>query len=76
MENDFFQLYTQHSLLALEVGHNSVADWRLAVYDKKDKDLGDYGDPVVLVTGTDPKLVFAKGYADLCEYLLKTRDGY
>lgn len=76
MEKDFFELYERQSLLALEVGHNSVADWNVIVYDKKGKQLGDYGDPVVHVQDCLRETAMARAYVALIEYLSEHRGGY
>jgi len=76
MEKDFFELYERQSCLALEVGHNSIADWCLVVYDTKGKGLADAGEPVVNIQECIRELAFAKAYAELCKYLSETRGGY
>lgn len=68
MEKDFFELYSKKDLLALEVGHNSVADWNVIIYDRRGKEAGNWGDPVIHVQGSHRELVFAKAYAELAEY--------
>ena len=75
MEN-FFKLYANQSNLALEVGHNSVADWIVIGYDKRGKALGQYGDPIVHTSGCDRALAFAQAYVQLAEYLSDNRGGY
>lgn len=76
MEEDFFRMYEGQSLLALEVGHNSIADWGVHVYERRGKPPGDWGSPVISETGPDRKLVFARAYAALANYLSETRGGY
>jgi len=76
MEKDFFELYERQSCLALEVGHNSIADWCLVVYDTKGKGLVDAGEPVIKIQETMRELAFAKAYAELCDYLSENRGGY
>jgi hypothetical protein len=76
MEKDFFKLYTSHELLALEVGHNSVVDWNVIVYDCRGKEVGNWGDPVIHVQGSHRELVFAKAYAELAEYFSEHLGGY
>lgn len=65
-----------HPLLALEVGHNSVADWNVLVYDRRGKQPGDYGEPVVHASGCHREAVFAKAYAELVEYFSDKLGGY
>ena len=76
MEEDLFELYERQGSLVLEVGHNSVADWNVIIYDKKGKALGDYGKPVIHIQDCSRKTVFAKAYVELTEYLSEHRDGY
>jgi hypothetical protein len=73
---EFFDLYEAQSNLSLEVGHNSVADWMIFVYDKRGKASGQYGDPVVQTQSCDRNLAFAKAYCELAEYLSDNRGGY
>lgn len=76
MEKDFFDLYERHPLLALEVEHSSIADWNVLVYDRRGKEFGTWGDPVIRVKGTHRELVFAKAYAELAEYFSEHFGGY
>ncbi len=76
MEKDFFELYSKHSLLALEVGHNSVADWNVIVYDRRGKQVGDWGTPVIHTSGCHRELVFAEAYTKLAEYFSENFGGY
>lgn len=76
MEQDFFDLYAAQSQLAVEVGHNSTADWAIRIYDRENKPLGDWGAPVVQVQHCNRKLAFADAYVKLAEYLSETRGGY
>lgn len=76
MEKDFFELYSRHELLSLEVGHNSIADWNILVYDRRGKSTGDFGDPVIHVQGSDRELAFAKAYVALAEYFSENFGGY
>ena len=76
MEKDFFELYMRHPLLALEVGHNSVADWNVIIYDRRGKQLGNYGDPVVYASGCLREAVFAQAYTKLAEYFSDKLGGY
>ena len=76
MENDFFDLYEAQGALSLEVGHNSVADWNIHIYDRRGKSLADAKSPDVSVGGCTRKEVFAKAYVALTEYLSETRGGY
>lgn len=69
MEKDFFEIYERNSNLAVEVGHNSTADWNLLIYDRRGRGLGDFGDPVIRCSGCDRGLVFASAYTALAEYL-------
>jgi hypothetical protein len=68
MEEDFFDLYTRSELLALEVGHNSIADWNIYIYDRRGKEAGNWGSAVIHAQGCDRKLVFAEAYTKLAEY--------
>ena len=76
MESDFFDLYQRQSLLALEVGHNSVADWGVHIYERRNKPPGQWGNPVISKSGPDRKKVFASAYIALTEYLSETNGGY
>jgi len=76
MEKDFFELYERQPCLALEVGHNSVADWIIEVYDKRGKQPGDYGKPVVSVQNCTREEAFAKAYVALAEYFCDKFGGY
>lgn len=76
MEKDFFKLYAAHPLLALEIGHNSIADWGVHVYDRRGKEAGKWGDPVVSVNGCHRELVFAEAYAKLAEYFSERFGGH
>ena len=76
MEREFFELYERQGALALEVGHNSVADWCVVVYDRKGKPLAAVDKPSVNVQESDRSKAFAKAYIALCEYLSEARGGY
>jgi hypothetical protein len=76
MEKDFFELYARHSLLALEVGHNSIADWNVIVYDRRGKQPGNWGDPAISCSGCHRELVFAEAYTKLAEYFSERMGGY
>lgn len=76
MEKDFFDLYENQPVLALEVGHNSIADWCLVIYDIKGTTLCETTKPIINIQGSDRRLVFSRAYAELCEYLSKERGGY
>jgi hypothetical protein len=75
---EFFDLYEAQSNLSLEVGHNSIADWVIIVYDKQsiDYELGQYNDPVIQTSSCDRNLAFATAYCELAEYLSDNRGGY
>jgi hypothetical protein len=74
MEDDFFKLYERQSLLAVEVGHNSIADYCIRVYDRQGKEY--WGAPIISESGPDRKQVFARAYIALTDYLSNTRGGY
>ena len=76
MEKDFFELYERYPNLALEVGHNSTADWIIEVYDKRGKEVGNYGNPIVSVQNCTRDIVFAKAYIALAEYFCDKFGGY
>jgi hypothetical protein len=76
VEKDFFELYRRHELLALEVGHNSIAGWNVIVYDKRSKPTGDWGEPVINCSGCHRELVFAEAYAKLAGYFSEQFGGY
>lgn len=76
MEKDFFELYESQSNLSLEIGHNSIADWCVTIYDTKGKGLVNAGEPVISIQECIRKLAIAKAYAELCDYLSETRGGY
>jgi hypothetical protein len=76
MEKAFFELYEAQGCLALEVGHNSIADWNIHIYDRKEKALVECTSPVISVGDTHRELTFAKAYVALTEYLSETRGGY
>jgi hypothetical protein len=76
MEKDFFELYSRHELLALEIGHNSIADWNVIIYDRRGKQTGEWGDPVIHCSGCHRELVFAQAYTKLAEYFSKHFEGY
>lgn len=75
MEKDFFELYERNGSLALEVGHNSVADWNVVVYDRKGKSLIETTEPAVHVQESGRETAFAKAYIELTEYLSESRGG-
>ena len=75
MEEQFFNLYESQSSLCLEVGHNQIADWCVAVYDKQGKGIKD-GVRIVATQGCDRSLAFARAYVELAEYLSENRGGY
>jgi|WetSurMetagenome_2_1015567.scaffolds.fasta_scaffold04048_3 hypothetical protein len=76
MEKDFFELYEMKPNLALEIGHNSIADWIIEVYDKRGKEAGNYGKPVVSVQYCTREVAFAKAYVELSEYFSEKFGGY
>lgn len=72
---DVFDLIERNANLAIEVGYNSVADWCVTIYDKKECKLS--GAPkCVSVQECDYRLALAKAYVELCDYLSETRGGY
>jgi len=75
MEEQFFILYERHDNLALEVGHNSIADWCVTVYDRKGKHLRD-GERIIGVQDCGRRRAFARAYIELTEYLSENRGGY
>ena len=76
MEKDFFELYLKHPLLRLEVGHSSICDWTIVVFDKRGCDMFDIGKQVLHVDGPHSEAVFAKAYTLLVEYFSEKFDGY
>lgn len=76
MEKDFLDLYFNQGNLALEIGHNQIADWNIVIYDRKGKTLSECKTPDIHIQESDRKLAFAKAYAALTEYLSETRGGY
>ena len=75
MMNSFFELYERQSNLSLEIGHNSIADWGVRIYDTQGCLLRDA--PVaVYVEDCGYELALAKAYVALCEYLGEKRGGY
>lgn len=76
MEKDFFELCERQTNLALEVGHNSIADWCVTIYDTKGKGLVGAGEPVISTQECKRELAIAKAYTALCDYLSETRGGY
>lgn len=76
MEKEFFDLYSKHPILSVEVGHNSIADWGIYVYDRRGKETGNWGNPVVQASGCDRSLVFAEAYVRLAEYFSEKLGGY
>lgn len=75
MEEQFFNLYENQSSLALEVGHNSIADWCVTVYDRKGTSLKD-SKRVIGVQECDRITAFARAYIELSEYVSENRGGY
>ena len=75
MEKDFFDLYENQTNLAVEVGHNSVADWCITVYDKRSTTL-ENSKQVVFIQECNRILAFSVAYTELCKYLSETRGGY
>lgn len=76
MENDFFELYDEQGGFSLEVGHNSVADWCIFIYDRKGRSLSECKKPDISIQECTRKMAFAKAYVEFCEYLSETRGGY
>lgn len=76
MEQDFFDLYEAHGALALEVGHNSVADWCISIYDRHGKRFAECATPEIHVQRATRKLAFAEAYTKLAEYLSENRGGF
>jgi len=76
MEQEFFDLYERHEPLALEVGHNGMADWCLQLHDITGGTLKDRGEPVISLQECDRSVLFAKAYIELTEYLSEKRGGY
>lgn len=74
--SDFLDLYERQDNLALEIGHNSVADWNVLIYDKLGRKMGDFGEPVVHVQHCDRELAIATAHVKLAEYLNENRGGY
>lgn len=76
METEFFDMYERQGCLAVEVGHNSIADWCITIYDISGKTLGEAREPTIEIQECDRSLAFAKAYAALAEHLSNTREGY
>jgi hypothetical protein len=70
----FFDLYERQSNLSLEVGHNSVADWCVIIYDRQAG--ARESKRVILIQECDYELAIAKAHVELCKYLSQTRGGY
>ncbi len=73
---DFFRLYGKQTHLALEVGHSSIADWCILIYEQPGKEAGKWGSPVISVQECDVKLAFAKAYVALADYCSEHFGGY
>jgi hypothetical protein len=76
MEKDFFELYSRKDLLGLEVGHSSICDWSIRVYDRRGKEVGNWGNPIVSVQKCTRELTFATAYTELAEYFFEQFGGY
>ena len=76
MEERFFNLYSRHGSLMLEVGHNSVADWNVIIYDRKGKAISECDKPAINVQESDRSIAFARAYVELTDYLSEHRGGY
>jgi hypothetical protein len=76
MSKEFFDLYERQAQLALDVGHNSIADWCIVIYDTKGVGLAEAKAPAIQVQECTVELAFAKAYVKLCEYLSDKRGGY
>lgn len=71
---DFFDLYQDQSMLALEVGHNGIVDWNIFVWERRGKQPGNWGDPVIQVTNMPSREeAFARAYDALKDYVDETR---
>jgi hypothetical protein len=73
---DFFKLYESQNLFCLEVGHSSITDWNLLIYDRRGKALGNWGDPIISIQNCDLEYVFAKAYVELADYCSEHLGGY
>lgn len=76
MEADFFELYERQTRLTVEVGHNSVADWCIEVWDRKLDTVDGRANPIFSLQDCDRKKIFAEAYSKLAGYLSETRGGY
>lgn len=73
--NELLELYERQGGLAIEIGHNSIADWCITIYDRKGATLAD-AKIAIQVQECGYELAAAKAYVELCEYLSETRGGY
>lgn len=73
---EFFKLYESQTLLCLEVGHSSITDWNIFIYDRRGKEAGNWGDPVISIQHSDIDLVFAEAYVKLAAYCSEHFGGY
>jgi len=73
---DFFELYERQTLLCLEIGNSSIADWCITIYDRRGKQAGNWGDAVISIQECDVKLAFAKAYVALADYCSEHFGGY
>lgn len=76
MEADFFELYESQPRLNVQLGHNSVADWCIEIWDRTNGKIGERGEPIISLQDCDRKKVFAEAYSKLADYLSETRGGY
>lgn len=76
MKKDFFELYDSHTMLALEVGHSSITDWNVIIYDLRGKEPGNWGNPIIHIQDCHRELAFAKAYVELAEYFSEHLGGY
>ena len=75
MENDFFNMYEAQSCLSIEIGHNSVADWCMIVYDRRGTSIKNQKE-VFRIQECDRKMLFSKAYNFLADHLNDARGGY
>ena len=76
MEKDFFEMYSRQTHFALEVGHSSITDWNIGIYDRRGKEAGNWGDPVIHIQESDRILAFAKAYSEFVAYCCDKLGGY
>ena len=76
VESKLFDLAEKQPRFPLSFGYNSVSDWMVAIYDRKGKPMGSWGEPIITTQSCDRHAAIAEAYFKFTEFLCEECGGY